>query len=161
MYQRPTSPVNAPPEITCAKRLTFSIVTEETLFKEDRILNGHWLVIVYIWATDIEWLKKARVSDLVSFSSFIGIRAWEWVDAVDSPTKIPYLFYELEREEDGTLKDTVFGGQAYTELDTVPIKLGDLVPPRLAGIRRLLNKEGRELICAEWEELDDSGNLVQ
>jgi hypothetical protein len=72
MYQRPTSPVNAPPEITCAKRLTFSMVTEETLFKETRILNGHWLVIVYIWATDVEWLKKAKVSDLVSFSSVIG-----------------------------------------------------------------------------------------
>ncbi|KAL7811324.1 hypothetical protein V8C26DRAFT_422427 [Trichoderma gracile] len=160
-YQRPASPVNAPPEVTCGKRLAFSLVTHRTAEKKLRILFGDWLVVVYIWASDSTWLKKANVSDLVSFSSVIGIRAWEWVDAVDSPKDIPYLFYELERQQDGTLKDTVFGGQAYKEHDTVPIRPGDPVPPRLAGIRRLLNKQGRKMIYADWEELDDLGNLVQ
>ncbi|TFB01439.1 hypothetical protein CCMA1212_006978, partial [Trichoderma ghanense] len=160
LYQRPTSPVNAPPEITCGKGLAFSMVSGNTREKRLKILEGHWLVIVYIWASDFTWLKKIEVSDLVSFSSVIGFRAWEWVDAVDSPNKVPYLFYELERKDDGILKDTVFGGLAYKDHDTVPIRPGDPVPATLAGLRRLLNKQGREMLCADWEELDDSGNLV-
>ncbi|KAL7807972.1 hypothetical protein V8C44DRAFT_336891 [Trichoderma aethiopicum] len=71
-HQRPASPVNAPPEITCGKRLAFSMITNRTIGKKLRILWGEWLVVVYIWASNSTWLKKAKVLDLVSFSSVTG-----------------------------------------------------------------------------------------
>lgn len=84
---------------------------------------------------------------------YFRIRAWEWVDAVDAPrgTKTPYLFYELKRESNRWLKDTVFGGLPYKNYDSVPILPEDPLPVRLAGLRRLMNTEGRELASAYYD----------
>lgn len=70
---------------------------------------------------------------------------------MDSHSKAPYLFYELERDKDGTLNDTVFGGNAYKEYDPVPIQPGDPVPTRLSGLRRLMNEQARQLLYADYE----------
>lgn len=86
-----------------------------------------------------------------TFLCYFSIRAWEWVDAVDAPHKTPYLFYELKRELDRTLKDTVFGGLPYANYDSLPIHPEDPLPARLAGLRRLMNTEGRELASAYYD----------
>lgn len=70
---------------------------------------------------------------------------------MDSHSTTPYLFYELEREKDGTLKDTVFGGNAYKDYDPVPIQPGDPVPTRLSGLRRLMNEQARQVLYADYE----------
>ncbi|KAL7916651.1 hypothetical protein GGI35DRAFT_485763 [Trichoderma velutinum] len=119
---------NAPPEITCGRRYVFSLVSPE-----------------------INQSFNVDVRDLVSLGDLVGIRAWEWVDAVDAPVKTPYLFYELKREANRGLTDTVFGGLPYTNYNTVPIHPEDLLPVRLAGLRRLMNTEGRELVSADYE----------
>ncbi|KAL7910449.1 hypothetical protein GGI35DRAFT_448840 [Trichoderma velutinum] len=137
----------APSEITCCRRDFVSLCWRD----KNRSLGGDWLIVVYLWATDRRWAENICAKDLISFSSVTGIRAWEWVDAVDAPTKIPYLFYELERDRDGMLKDTVFGGNAYKDYDPVPIQPGDPVPTRLAGLRRLMNEQGRQLLYADYE----------
>ncbi|KAL7798379.1 hypothetical protein V8C37DRAFT_200363 [Trichoderma ceciliae] len=140
LYDR-TELDNAPPNITCGRRVVFSP-------------NGNdkdWLIVIYLWATERTWAKKTDVRDLVSFSSVVGIRAWEWVNAVDIPAKIPYLFYELERGRKGRLRDTVFGGLPYRDYDTVPFKPGDPVPDRLSRLRCCMNNQARSLLYADDE----------
>ncbi|KAL6697207.1 hypothetical protein J3F84DRAFT_368301 [Trichoderma pleuroticola] len=137
----------APPEITCFRRDIFSLYRNDT----NQTLSGDWLIVVYFWANDRRWAKNISAKELISFSSVIGIRAWEWVKPVDSRSRTPYLFYELEREKDGTLKDTVFGGNAYKDCDPVPIQPGDPVPTRLSGLRRLMNEQARQLLYADYK----------
>ncbi|KAL7953393.1 hypothetical protein V8C34DRAFT_321210 [Trichoderma compactum] len=135
------------PEITCGRQYVFSLASRE--ISEGCV--GDWLAVVYIWATDPKWIEKTDVRDLVSLNNLVGIRSWEWVDAVDADTKTPYLFYELKRDSDRGLKDTVFGGLPYKNHDTVPIHPEDPLPVRLAGLRRLMNTEGRELASAYYD----------
>lgn len=59
---------NAPPEITCGGRYVFSQYGADY----NNTLYGHWLVIVYLWATDATWLSKANLYDLVSHDSVTG-----------------------------------------------------------------------------------------
>ncbi|KAL7929920.1 hypothetical protein V8C35DRAFT_324712 [Trichoderma chlorosporum] len=138
---------NAPPEITCGRLYVFSLVSSEI----NQAFVGDWLALVYIWATDCTWVETTDVRDLVSLNNLVGIRAWEWVDVVDAPVKTPYLFYELKQESNRGLNDTVFGGLPYTNYNTVPIHPEDPLPARLAGLRRLMNTEGRELASAHYD----------
>ncbi|KAL7934421.1 hypothetical protein V8C35DRAFT_327296 [Trichoderma chlorosporum] len=135
------------PEITCGRRDVISQCHGD----KNRSLSGDWLIVVNLWATDRRWIENVDLKDLISFSSVIGIRAWEWVDALDATTKTPYLFYELERGKDGVLKDTVFGGNAYKDYDPVPMEPGDPVPTRLSGLRRLMNGKARRILYASYE----------
>ncbi|KAL6690537.1 hypothetical protein J3F84DRAFT_388865 [Trichoderma pleuroticola] len=135
------------PEITCGRQYIFSLVSPEI----SQGCIGNWLAVVYIWATSRTWIEKTDVRDLVCLDNLVGIRAREWVNAVDAPVKIPYLVYELKRDSNHGLKDTVFGGLPYTNHDTVPIHPEDPLPPRLAGLRRLMNTEGRELASAYYD----------
>ncbi|KAL6812529.1 hypothetical protein J3E69DRAFT_376325 [Trichoderma sp. SZMC 28015] len=137
----------APSKMTCCRRDFISLYWNDKY----RTLGGDWLIVVYLWADDRIWAKNTCVKDLISFSSVTGIRAWEWVKPVDSRSKTPYLFYELERDMEGTLKDTVFGGNAYKDYDPVPIQPGDPVPTRLSGLRRLMNEQARQLLYADYE----------
>ncbi|PTB60099.1 hypothetical protein M431DRAFT_72717 [Trichoderma harzianum CBS 226.95] len=138
---------NAPAEITCGRRYVFSLMSPEM----SQSLVGDWLAVVYIWATDRKRVENTDGRDLISLGNLVGIRAWEWVDAVDAPHKTPYLFYELSQESDRTLKDTVFGGLPYANYDSLPIHPEDPLPARLAGLRRLMNTEGRELASAYYD----------
>lgn len=113
------------------------------------------------WSPLAVWLGKGAYElHFVSFSFLLltqcrsSIRAWEWVDAIDIPAKIPYLFYELERGKKGRLRDTVFGGLPYRDYDTVPFQPGDPVPDRLSRLRRYMNEQARSLLYAE-EVLDN------
>lgn len=84
---------------------------------------------------------------------FSSIRAWEFVDAVDAPTKIPHLFYQCQIG-DSLEQDTVYAGHPYQHYNAVQIKHGDPVPVRLAGLRRLMNGRARHLYCAAYEYED-------
>ncbi|KAL7917293.1 hypothetical protein ACQKWADRAFT_317437 [Trichoderma austrokoningii] len=130
---------NAPPEIT---------------------LTGNWLVIVYFWATDRAWMEKTDILDSVSHDSVTGIRVWEFVDAVDAPTKIPHLFYTCQIK-DSVEQDAIYAGHPYQQYNSVQVKPGDPVPARLAGLRKLMNVRARYLYCAsyEFESFRDKGIL--
>ncbi|KAL6697603.1 hypothetical protein J3F84DRAFT_369429 [Trichoderma pleuroticola] len=137
---------NAPPEITCGRRAVFSQYNQD--YKR---LSGGWLFIVYIWATDKTWMKRTNVVDLVSNDSVTGIRAWEFVDAVDDPlTVIPHLFYQYQLR-DSIEQDAIYAGHPYQHYNSVQMKAGDPVPARLAGLRRLMNGRARHLYCAPYE----------
>ncbi|KAL7783454.1 hypothetical protein V8C37DRAFT_397129 [Trichoderma ceciliae] len=137
---------NAPPEITCGARAVFSQHSKNF----NRSLLGDWLVIVYIWATDSTWLEKTNFIDLVSHDSVTGIRAWEFVDAVDAPTKIPHLFYQCQIRN-SLEQDAVYAGHPYQHYNSVQIKRGDVVTARLDGLRRIMNGRARHLYCATYE----------
>ncbi|KAL7929498.1 hypothetical protein V8C35DRAFT_325078 [Trichoderma chlorosporum] len=149
---------NAPPEITCGRRAVFSQCSRDY----NRSLLGDWLVIVYIWATDRTWMERTDLDflDLVSCDSLTGIRAWEFIDAVDAPTKVPHLFYQCQMRdsieqgsvEQGAIEqDAIYAGHPYQQYNSVQIKPGDPVPARLAGLRRLMNGRARCLYCAPYE----------
>ncbi|PON21542.1 hypothetical protein TGAM01_v209573 [Trichoderma gamsii] len=137
---------DAPPEITCGRRAVFSQQGNDF----NQSLTGEWLVIVYIWATDSAWLEKTDVADLVSRDSVTGIRAWEWIDAVDAPTKLLHLFYTCQTRKSPE-QDAIYAGLPYLEYNAVPMKRGDPVPARLAGLRRLMKGRARHLYCAAYE----------
>jgi hypothetical protein len=86
-----------------------------------------------------------------------SIRAWEFVDAVDAPTKIPHLFYQCQIK-DSLEQDAIYAGHPYQHYNSVQIKPGDPVPTRLAGLRRLMNERARHLYCAPYEY--DSCNSI-
>lgn len=81
---------------------------------------------------------------------FTSIRAWEFVDAVDTPTKIPHLFYQCQKG-DALEQDAIYAGHPYQHYNSVQIKDGDPVPARLAGLRRLMNGRARHLYRATYE----------
>ncbi|KAF3063381.1 hypothetical protein CFAM422_010204 [Trichoderma lentiforme] len=137
---------NAPPEINCGGRMVFSQYSKDF----NKTLFGDWLVIVYVWAIDPTWLRKTDIMDLVSLDSVTGIRAWEFVDAVDAPIKIPHLFYQCQIR-DSPEEDAVYAGHPYQQYNSVQIKHGDPVPARLAGLRRLMNGQARDLYRAAYE----------
>ncbi|TFB05663.1 hypothetical protein CCMA1212_001430 [Trichoderma ghanense] len=138
---------NAPPEITCGRRAVYSQYSQDY----NHSLIGDWLVIVYIWATDKTWLERTDFLDLVSHDSVTGIRAWEFVHAVDNTsTKIPHLFYQCQIR-DSVEQDAIYAGHPYQHYNSVQIKPGDPVPARLAGLRRLMNGRARHLYCATYE----------
>ncbi|KAL6870245.1 hypothetical protein J3F83DRAFT_760768 [Trichoderma novae-zelandiae] len=138
---------NAPPEITCGRRAVYSRSSRDY----NHTLIGNWLVIVYIWATDKTWMERTDFLDLVSYDSVTGIRAWEFVDAVDdTSTKIPHLFYQYQIR-DSIEQDAIYAGHPYQHYNSVQIKPGDPVPARLAGLRRLMNGRARHLYCAPYE----------
>ncbi|UKZ85714.1 uncharacterized protein TrAFT101_001563 [Trichoderma asperellum] len=143
---------NAPPEITCGRRAVFSQYNRDY----NHSLIGDWLVIVYIWATNKTWMERTDFLDLVSYDSVTGIRAWEFVNAVDAFTKIPHLFYQY-KIRDSIEQDAIYAGRPYQHYNSVQIKPGDPVPARLAGLRRLMNGRSRHLYCAtyEYETCDD------
>lgn len=116
----------------------------------NKTLFGDWLVIVYVWAIDPTWLLKTDIRSLVSLDSVTGIRAWEFVDAVDAPTKVPHLFYQCQIR-DSLEEDKVYAGHPYQQYNSVQIKDGDPVPARLAGLRRLMNGRARDLYRAAYE----------
>ncbi|KAL6819533.1 hypothetical protein J3E69DRAFT_374613, partial [Trichoderma sp. SZMC 28015] len=124
-------------------------------------LIGDWRVIVYIWATNKTWMERTDLLDLVSDDSVTGIRAWEFVNAVDNAfTKIPHLFYQYQRR-DSIEQDAIYAGHPYQHYNSVQIKPGDPVPARLAGLRRLMRGRARHLYYApyEYETCDDRGIL--
>lgn len=85
---------------------------------------------------------------------FSSIRAWEFVDAVDDPTKkIPHLFYRCQISATHE-EDAVFAGHPYQHYNAVEIKRGDPVPARLNGLRRLMNGPARRLYYAPYEYQD-------
>ncbi|KAL7806233.1 hypothetical protein V8C44DRAFT_339326 [Trichoderma aethiopicum] len=138
---------NAPPEITCGRRAVFSQHGKDY----NRGLKGDWLVIVYVWAVDKAWLERTDFRDLVSYDSVTGIRAWEFVNAIDDTSiKIPHLFYECQIDE-STEQEAIYAGHPYQHYNSVHIKPGDPVPARLAGLRRLMNGRARCLYCAPYE----------
>ncbi|KAL7930284.1 hypothetical protein V8C35DRAFT_330641 [Trichoderma chlorosporum] len=137
---------DAPPEITCGRRAVFSQHSRNF----NSSLVGDWLAIVYFWATDGTWAEKTDFIDLVSIDSVAGIRAWEFVDAVDAPVKIPHLFYQC-RVRDNWELDAVYAGHPYQRFNSVQIKFGDPVPARLDGLRHLMNGRARHLYYATHE----------
>ncbi|KAL6856305.1 hypothetical protein J3F83DRAFT_764025 [Trichoderma novae-zelandiae] len=136
---------DAPPEITCGRRAVFSQQGNDF----NRGLTGEWLVIVYIWATDSAWLEQTDIADLVSRDSLTGLRAWEWVNTVAFAVLI-HLFYTCQTRKSPE-QDVVYAGHPYPEYNSVPIKRGDPVPARLAGLRRLMRGRARHLYCAAYE----------
>ncbi|KAM6487208.1 hypothetical protein HDV62DRAFT_349300 [Trichoderma sp. SZMC 28011] len=148
---------NAPPEITCGRRAVFSQYSQDY-----NCSIGDWRVIVYIWATNKTWMERTDLLDLVSDDSVTGIRAWEFVHAVDNAfTKIPHLFYQYQRR-DSIEQDAIYAGHPYQHYNSVQIKPGDPVPARLAGLRRLMRGRARHLYYApyEYETCDDRGYWV-
>ncbi|KAL6701589.1 hypothetical protein J3F84DRAFT_355265 [Trichoderma pleuroticola] len=137
---------SAPPEINCGGRAVFSQYSRDF----NKTLLGDWLVITYTWAADPTWLLKTDIMDLVSLDSVTGIRAWEFVDAVDAPTKVPHLFYQCQMGGSPE-EDAVYAGHPYQNYNSVQIQRGDPVPARLAGLRRLMNGRARDLYRATYE----------
>ncbi|PKK47986.1 hypothetical protein CI102_6618 [Trichoderma harzianum] len=108
MHDYRTKDDNAPPEINCGGRMVFSQYSKDF----NKTLFGDWLVIVYVWVIDPIWLLKIDIMDLVSLDSVTGIRAWEFVNAVDAPIKIPHLFYQCQIR-DSLEEDAVYSGHPY------------------------------------------------
>lgn len=59
---------DAPPEITCGRRAVFSQSSPDY----NDSLIGDWLVVVYIWATDKNWMDRTKFQESVSHNSVTG-----------------------------------------------------------------------------------------
>lgn len=57
---------DAPPNITCGKRVVFSLQKKNNLHKT---LYGDWLFVVYLWAADRPWAERMDIRKLLSFSN--------------------------------------------------------------------------------------------
>ncbi|UKZ94759.1 uncharacterized protein TrAFT101_009612 [Trichoderma asperellum] len=127
---------DAPPNITCGKRVVFSPQKKNL----NKSLCGDWLFVVYLWAADRPWAEHMDVRKLLLFCNIFSVQAWEWADG-----KTPYLFYELRQGEDGRLLDTA-NDKLQCDDDNLAYLCGR-TPGRLSALRRIMNAQARFLLA--------------
>ncbi|OIW26335.1 hypothetical protein CONLIGDRAFT_716645 [Coniochaeta ligniaria NRRL 30616] len=140
-------------EFRWARRIVFSEENEG----QPGWLAGRWLVVVYLWAKDSEWVRTADVRSLLSFNGAFCIRAAERTSVSRSPKwrqdHVKWkLFYELEKGPVAS-STRLFDGPAELHYDPPQIRDGQPVSDKLCILRSLMDNEAPFLLYSEGEAI--------